>query len=82
MVGGWESGDEGLPACKRPSIFGQVLEETTKCLGLFEKTVEPSLDIVVNQEEKDEVFLSLSLSKMVQLEDPIWLVNQVVHLNP
>jgi hypothetical protein len=41
-----------------------VPEETTKCLELFEKTTESSLDLVVNWVAEDGVLLSLNLSKM------------------
>jgi hypothetical protein len=60
----------------------KVPKETTKRLNLAEKTVEPSLDLVVNWVVEDEVLLSIDLSEMEHLEDPFLLVNLVIFLDP
>jgi hypothetical protein len=42
--------------------------------------MEPPLDIVVYRATKDKVLLCLDLLKMAQLENPVCLVNLVIHL--
>jgi hypothetical protein len=49
----------------------RVPKETAKHLKLYEKTMEPSSNLIVNQVAEDEVLLSLNLLEMAQLADPI-----------